>query len=297
VSLAASAAALDTPVEHGAFQLPSAARVVAIGDLHGDLAATHAAFRLAGAIDATGTWIGGTLVVVQTGDQLDRGDDDLGILKFLAQVSKQAKQAGGAVHVLNGNHEAMNVLGDFRYVTTGALLGFEGLEPHSPQAAHISGPFQARAQVFMPGGALALQLAERPLILMVGDTVFAHGGVLPAHIKYGIDRLNAESAEWMKGNRASPPSPVVDPDGPLWTRLYGAPVLGAQACQVLSQVLKRLGAQRLVVGHTVQERGMSAACDERVYRIDVGLSRYYGGRSVQVLELGAGGVKMLQAAR
>jgi len=271
--------------------------VVAIGDLHGDLKVTQAAFRLAGAIDEAGTWIGGSLVVVQTGDQVDRGDADLQIIEFLSKVSQEAKKAGGAVHVLNGNHEAMNVLGDFRYVTPGALVGFEGLTPQSPQADHVNGPFQARAQAFLPGGAVALRLAERPLILMVGDSLFAHGGVLPAHLKYGIDRLNSESAEWMKGNRATPPGPVLDPDGPLWTRAYGSKELSSVVCRVLSQVLARVGAKRLVIGHTVQERGMNAACDGQVYRIDVGLSQYYGGRTVQVLEIGPSGVKVLQAQR
>src|SRR4051794_6188258 len=57
------------------FQLPAAERIVAIGDLHGDVGALRAALRLAGAIDSAGKWIGKDLVVVQTGDQLDRGDD------------------------------------------------------------------------------------------------------------------------------------------------------------------------------------------------------------------------------
>jgi hypothetical protein len=47
-------------------------RIVALGDVHGDLSATRRALRLAGAIDDQDRWIGGRLVVVQTGDQLGR---------------------------------------------------------------------------------------------------------------------------------------------------------------------------------------------------------------------------------
>jgi hypothetical protein len=36
----------------------------------------------------------------------------------MMNLERQAKKAGGAVHALIGNHEAMNVYGDLRYVTT-----------------------------------------------------------------------------------------------------------------------------------------------------------------------------------
>src|SRR4051812_26345533 len=65
---------------------PAPARLVAIGDLHGDLAATKRTLRLAGAIDDKDAWIGGALVVVQTGDEIDRGDDDRAILDLTERL-------------------------------------------------------------------------------------------------------------------------------------------------------------------------------------------------------------------
>ena len=64
-------------------RFPAPPRLLAFGDVHGDLQATRQALRLAGAIDAHDRWVGGPLVVVQTGDQLDRGDDE-GRMNFLA---------------------------------------------------------------------------------------------------------------------------------------------------------------------------------------------------------------------
>jgi len=93
--------------------------IVAIGDVHGDLDATRSALRLAGAIDAEDRWIGGQLVVVQTGDQLDRGDEERAILDLFDRLRSQAAAAGGAFHALLGNHELMNAKGDLRYVTDG----------------------------------------------------------------------------------------------------------------------------------------------------------------------------------
>ena len=74
---------------------PAPERLVAIGDLHGDAAHARRAFRVAGAIDDKDKWIGGKLVVVQTGDQIDRGDDDRVILDLIEDLKRQATAAGG----------------------------------------------------------------------------------------------------------------------------------------------------------------------------------------------------------
>ena len=61
---------------------------------------------------------------MQVGDQLDRGDNEIQILYFLERLQKEAAAAGGALHILNGNHETMNVGGRFRYATTPGRIDF-----------------------------------------------------------------------------------------------------------------------------------------------------------------------------
>jgi len=97
--------------------LPKVARLVAIGDLHGDIQKTRAAFRIAGLANSEGHWTGGTTTVVQVGDQLDRGGNEVAILYFLERMQAEAARAGGAVHWINGNHETLNVAARFRYAT------------------------------------------------------------------------------------------------------------------------------------------------------------------------------------
>ena len=46
------------------------------------------------------------------------------------KLEKQAAAAGGAVHALIGNHEAMNVYGDLRYVSPGEFASYA----HDPGA-------------------------------------------------------------------------------------------------------------------------------------------------------------------
>ncbi len=267
---------------------------MAIGDVHGDLAATRAALRLVQAIDENDRWIGGDLVVVQTGDILDRGDDEQAILDLLDDLAGQAKAAGGALHVLNGNHEFMNARGDFRYITPGGFVDFhdaEGLDLDRPGLEAVPEGQRARAAAFLPGGPYARLLAGHNTIVMVGDTVFVHGGVLPGHAEHGIERINDESRCWLQGVGEFPAifkSRTIT--SPVWSRDYSA---DAPACDKLDKTLAMLGAARMVVGHTVQPNGINAACNDRVWRIDVGMAAHYGG-STQALEIRGSTVRVLR---
>ncbi len=316
----AAASALPEPVALSAsIARPAAERLVAIGDLHGDVEAARRVLRLAGALDERDRWAGGKLVVVQTGDLIDRGDGDREVLELVGRLVVEAKAAGGEFISLLGNHELMNVSLDFRYVTPSGFSAFRDVTSRDGElraaasasparaAAAASAPAPARAATatlgpppdqrgrtlaFSPGGPFARQFAEKPLIVKVGDTVFAHGGVLPKHVAYGLDRMNDEVHAWALGRRPEPPAVVVADDGPIWTRAYSTPGR-AEACSQLNEALARLGAKRMVVGHTVQQGGVTSACGDRVFRIDVGLSRFYGGPT-QALEIGPGGPKILK---
>jgi hypothetical protein len=286
-----SAPILDVPSRY-----PAPRRLVAIGDLHGDLAATRSALRLAGAIDHEDRWIGGNLVVVQTGDQLDRGDDELEILDLLDSLGDDARLAGGAVHVLNGNHELMNAKLDMRYVTVGGYLDFLETPIGDPATAtpqNVVDGVAARIRAMRPGGPIALRLAERNVVIIVGDTVFVHGGVLPHVVDYGIERLNQETRQWLRKEQECPPPVLFPAEGPIWSRDYSDEP-DESDCRVLETVLERLDARRMVVGHTVQKEGISSACGDKVWRIDVGLAAHYGGR-LGVLEILDGQVTALYA--
>src|SRR5262245_54913207 len=178
---AAAATAVPAPAAPAErdFRYPAPERLIAIGDLHGDLARARAALRLGGAIDADDHWAGGKLTLVQTGDQIDRGDEDRDVLDLLGRLEQEAAAAGGRVVVLNGNHEIMNVQGDYRYVTPGSVSPFAGASPRSPLARGGKGPMSERAAAFLPGGEYALKMAERDVVAVVGDSVFVHGAVLP----------------------------------------------------------------------------------------------------------------------
>jgi hypothetical protein len=179
----------------------------------------------------------------------------------------------------------MNAYYDYRYVTEGGFVDFEDVtvvETVDSLLATLEPGQRARAQALRPGGEFALLLAERNTFLILGNTLFAHGSVLPEHVDLGLDRMNTEIQAWLR-NEAPQPEWIRGSRSPVWNRLYSdAPDLAA--CDTLASVLDRLDLERLVVGHTVQDAGITSYCGGRVWCIDVGMAEHYGGRP-EVLEI------------
>src|SRR4029453_15688696 len=103
---------------------PTQQRIVAIGDLHGDFEAWRAIAAAPRLMDSKGRWTGGNATLVQMGDIVDRGPDSLKIIHDLMKLQRDAPKHGGHVVVLLGNHEAMMMTGDMRYVHPGEYAAF-----------------------------------------------------------------------------------------------------------------------------------------------------------------------------
>lgn len=243
-------------------------RTVAIGDTHGDPDALERVLRLAGLVDAAGAWTGGDATVVLTGDMVDRGPSSKGVLARARRLVDEAAAGGGRAVILLGNHEVMNLEGDWRYVSPEDLAEFGG--------------DAARHAAFAPTGAEGAWVRTLPAVAKVGDTVFVHGGIDAHWAALGVDALNTQIRA---GIGVDPHPAILGSDGPLWNRSY---LLAdpAQACPELDRALTALGARRMVVGHTRQDSGRIAErCDGKLYGIDTGLSRYYGGDHSAALEV------------
>ncbi len=240
-------------------------RVVAIGDLHADLDDTLAVFRMAGLVDSEGHWAGGRTIFVQTGDVTDRGPDSKEVIELLQALGPEAAAAGGQVVPLLGNHEAMNLTGDLRYV--------------SPLDVADFGSATARAAAFSPTGPIGAWLRGLDAVHRLGDTVYVHGGVSPHWAEVGVDDMNRQARAAIA---TDPRAPVLGPEGPLWLRDY---LLAdeAIACPMLARALDRLGVRRMVVGHTTQRSGQVAVrCGGALLGIDTGISSHYGAQHAAV---------------
>jgi len=269
-------------------------RLVAIGDIHGDYEQTIAVLKLAGLIDDDLHWAGGKTLAVQVGDQLDRGPGERLILDWFEVLALEAHAAGGGFFPLLGNHEVMNVEEDFRYVTDEGWQVFSDIFYNANDARLASYPEYQRPRVaaFLPGGQYAKILGRHNLVQIIGDTLFVHGGILPPHVSYGLDRINEETHSWLRGERQSQPSFFEGDLDPVWSR-HNSSDPTPENCALARTTLENTGTTRMVVAHTVQITGINTTCDGLVYRVDVGIARYYGG-TPQALEISGSTVNILK---
>eukprot|EP00798_Chlamydomonas_sp_ICE-L_P019479 gene19479-26140_t len=246
-------------------KVPAAARVVALGDLHGDLQKALRAFRLAKLIDDQGSWIGGETVCVQH------------------PPPQEAAVVGGHVYVLIGNHETMNVASNHRYCTAGSNLELarwarwqelgQRLKakccPEQPTTSWWPQPSAARAAssgssskssssvmtsssliaaqqhfsrtaMLQPGSVVTKRfMADHPLVLQVGSSMFVHGGILPAHVEYGLEKVNKDIQSWfLEGDLHDAPSFVRGATSLVWARDYSAEDEKRCDCAMLKEVLQ-----------------------------------------------------------
>lgn len=139
------------------------ARVFVLSDLEGDAQFLASSLRELGLMDAAGAWSGGAAHVVVLGDSVDRGRDVFGVLWTLRSLQRQAHAAGGAVHVVIGNHE--------QYLLRGIA---KSAHPEHRQALERLGGHRA---AFAQGTLIGNWLRALPVAVRLGDTAFVHGGL------------------------------------------------------------------------------------------------------------------------
>jgi hypothetical protein len=278
-------------------------RVVAVGDIHGDYGQLRTVLRDASLVDDRDRWAGGRTHLVQVGDLLDRGPDSRKVMDLLMRLEKEAKKAGGAVHCLVGNHEAMNVLGDLRYTTPEEFAAFKTSDSTRLREALLTRVLEdRRAQgkapltqaerqewekehplgfvehrlAFSPRGEYGSWIVRQNAVVRVGDSLFLHGGLSPKYADLGLRELNDRIRQELRDGDHQNALLANDPEGPLWFRglAGGDPALASH----LEAVLRRHGCRRMVVGHTVTEGGLvMPRYAGRLIQIDVGMTKVFGG--------------------
>lgn len=294
------------------FIFPPKKRIIVIGDVHGDIQRLSQCFLQANLINHHFQWIAepADTWVVQLGDQIDslsRGSSqdwetlpDVSVIQFMEQMDALARSKGGRVISLLGNHELMNVMGDFTYVSPKSMAAFGGAEQ--------------RLHKFHPSGTLARQLSSRPVVVKIGSLLFCHAGLLPQHLALAAVGLSGTVKErsykainvinnWMRRYLNYEPfsseeaqrikSVLLDSEGILWNRHYGdsSPENESTRRESLRHVLDLLDCRAMFVGHTTVSQ-IIALYDRQLWFVDNGLSRAFNSSSIQILEVLHDGVPL-----
>lgn len=220
VFLTLAALAMSAPaMAESEWQFDNVERLYALADIHGAYDAMVTTLENAGVIDAEGSWIAGESHLVICGDILDRGPDSRPAMDLLMRLEDEALAAGGRVHVLLGNHEAMNLVGDLRYVSRAEYAAFADdetaedrdrwFEAWAARGSNAEGaPAELRARFderFPPGffahrrafatdGKYGSWLLDKPLVVVVNRTAFVHGGLSPLIGEIGLEGVNRRLA-------------------------------------------------------------------------------------------------------
>ncbi|MFZ6756770.1 metallophosphoesterase [Undibacterium sp. Ji50W] len=239
-------------------------KVAAFSDIHGQFDLMRKLLQANGVINQDWRWTFGKGHLVIAGDVFDRGPNTTEALWLLYELEAQAQAAGGAVHLLLGNHEAISFAGDLRYLN----------KKYTNVARQLNLSY---LQMFDNNSVLGRWLRSKPVIIQINDMLFMHGGLHPDYqnLNMSIAQVNEQfrnslgtSKVQLKDKGDDVLSFLYGSLGPLWYRGYfNAPKLSNTD---LDQLLQQMQLRRIVVGHTTMD-GVYAHYQGKIISIDSGI--------------------------
>lgn len=199
--------------------------LIAIGDVHGDFQDFRLILKRAGLVDDQNHWVGGSVILVQTGDLVDRGPKGREAMDLLMGLESGAAKAGGEVVPLLGNHEVMNILGDLRYVPPQSYASFVDNDSekrrqaayqeyagwygsHAKLLAVVKQPsfpatkeewlanhppgFIEYREAFSPDGSYGRWIRHHGTAVEIGGVLFVHGGISPRVDSLSLEQINTQ---------------------------------------------------------------------------------------------------------
>ena len=272
------------------YEYPKCDRLVIIGDIHGDIKRLKNILIQAKIINNNIEWIAEppNTVIVQMGDQVDSlnrdgGDavniindweilEDVEVIYFTNLIDKIEQTKGGRFISIIGNHEFMNVIGNYSYVSSKSMNNDEN----------------RRGDLFKPRGTLSPILSKRPIVLKIDDLLFCHAGLTSGHVdilkKYNKD-IPYINKIWknfvlygkvLLEDKEIFDNILLDNEGILWTR-------NLDDSDKAKKMLSDINCTFMFVGHTVMDK--IRIHEKKIWYTDTGISRAFGKKEYQYMEI------------
>lgn len=242
-------------------------RIAALSDIHGQFDLLVALLKNNKIIDNNLDWSfnKGHLVIV--GDVFDRGDKVNQILWLLYKLEIQAKNMGGRLHFLLGNHEYMVLQKDLRYINRKYRFSAKSLDLKYDE-------------LYGKETILGRWLRSKPTIIKINNTVFTHGGVSKKFIKnrgVDFDEIN----DLMRNNIDFSPKKMKSRDyyklynseeSLVWYRDYFKEYGDDLSEKDISEILKNLNSKHIVVGHCPYDE-IIPLYNNRIFGVDSSIQK------------------------
>ena len=274
-----------------------APRIIAFGDIHGDLQALVGILYASGLINDNGDWIEErSTYVVQTGDLFDNYRpeiknsclkdpenlfDEFIILNYLTHLHRQAQQmeAKSCFVLCIGNHEFMNITGDIDRMTKYVI-------PDSPLS------LAARKALFENGGIFATKLSSIfRVIAKIGNNLFMHGGIHERTITSfdDIRTYNINLNEWLN-DKSKPLLPNIYSGDTSYLSITWYREMKDRNEDSYIRFLNSLDPEiKVIVGHTVVGSGDNPSillrARGRIILLDTAMSRCWNNKNRKSCDL------------
>ena len=239
---------------------PDVEKIFSISDIEGNFAAMRKLLISNRVIDENYNWIFGNGHLVIAGDLFDRGLNVTEVLWLIYSLEEKAKEKGGYVHFILGNHELMNMNGNTKYVRNKYIENAELLK-------------EDYRNLFSTGTEFGRWLSTKNVIEKIGDNIFVHGGISDEILETGyfLDEINYIMRQYYflydsvkKTDDIVMKNLFSTKKSLYWYRGY------FDSTATNEQVLKALSkydASRIIVGHTIVEN-VTLLYDGRIIAID-----------------------------
>lgn len=193
-------------------------------------------------IDKSLDWIYGDNRLVVLGDCFDRGEQVTECLWLIYSLEQKARRQNGYVHFILGNHEIMNMNGDWRYI--------------HPKYAFPNKSNHQYSALYAGNEELWRWLCTKNIVEKIGKVLFVHGGISNEmlHLGLSITDINKKArAYYMNARDPLNTDPFLaiafnSQSSPFWYRGY---YLGAANEELIDATLSHFKVNTIVTGHTV----------------------------------------------
>lgn len=237
-------------------------KIMAISDIEGNYQTFRDFLIKNNVIDQNLKWSFGQGHLVLLGDFVDRGFFSTQVLWLIYKLEQEAKNVGGQVHYILGNHEIKNLQGNYmsaapKYFHVASILGRQQYQLYDEQSL------------------LGRWMATKNTAELINGHLFVHGGIHPniADSTLTLNRLNRMVRDrYRKAYYPKPGDDLVElfvstETGPSWYRGYFKDDDLTE--KEVDKGLLAFGANKVVVGHTLIS-DVKSSFNGKVIGINVG---------------------------